>query len=157
MRVGWARVGYMLGSFSFSEFEFDLRCEASVSQFLNRGTDREGTELPAESSNHPLDTWLQPRLKVGLWSLSKLRLYFLPLRITSLRVREVKQRLFKGMNLCRPAMDALRQVEPSSPILLCSVIYKLHTDISRRRGAKLVRSQTAYGMRNERREWAALG
>lgn len=30
-------------------FEFDLRCEASVSQFLNRGKERGGTELPAES------------------------------------------------------------------------------------------------------------
>lgn len=45
--------------------------------------------------------------------------------------------------------DALRQVEPSSPILLCSVVCRLHTDISRRRGAKLARSQTACGIRDE--------
>lgn len=39
--------GHIVGSFSFSEFEFELRYEASVSRSLNRGTD---TELPAEDS-----------------------------------------------------------------------------------------------------------
>ena len=38
---------YIVGFFTTPEFEFDLRCEASVSRSLNRGTD---TELPAESS-----------------------------------------------------------------------------------------------------------
>lgn len=41
--------GYKLAFFNFSEFEFNLLCEAGVSQILNRGTDAEWTELPAES------------------------------------------------------------------------------------------------------------
>lgn len=91
-----------------------MRCEASVSQFLNRGTDRGGTELPAESYFLKI-TYLIPgqaSLKKSTYvAFSKFRLYFLPLRITSLRVREAgtqgvnkTQRLFKGMNLCTPAM-----------------------------------------------------